>query len=345
MRRNIIIAVILLLLIAASVFIFLRPVSVNTTKAAIGPAALFVYASGQIIPEEKIILRSKTVARIGRFLVEEGQSVSKGDLLVTLEGDEISAQLAAVRSELAQARTDLDFKKRDYDRVSSLYQQQAVSQRDHDTYLTALRSAENAYQRARANLEAVTARSEDYSLMSPFNGFVLEKLLDTGAMVTNTDPILALATKDAMLVEGKVDELDADRVKLGQKVLMSFDSLPGTVYEGLVQTLAPRIDYATKSFKIKISLPPDIPVRAGMSAELNILVQEKQQALLIPASALSENFVWMEKDGRARKVKVKTGFRDTRKVEIIEGIKEGDAIIDSPSGLAENQRVRINSAN
>jgi RND family efflux transporter MFP subunit len=203
---------------------------------------------------------------------------------------------------------------------------------------------ESALRTAAANVEAFLARAADYTLTSPFDGFVLEKLLDTGAMVTNNDGILSLSTKDSMVVEGKVDELDANKIILGQKVLMSFDSLPEKVYEGAVRILAPRIDYATKSFKIKIALPADVPVRAGMSAELNILVLEKQRALLVPVNALSEGSVWLVQDGKVKKIPVKTGLRDSRKIEIVEGIKEGDTVVENPAGLSENQRVRVNAA-
>lgn len=340
MRRAVIILISLALLGAVSLYFVMRPVSVQTSTATIGPAALFVYASGQVIPEEKIVLRSKAIARISRFLVEEGQSVEKGELLVQLEGDEAAGQLSAIRSELVQIQTDLDYKKREYQRIHTLFQQQAVSLRDHDNALTAMHSAESALRKAQANVEAFSARMADYSLTSPFDGIVLEKILDTGAMVTNNDGILSLATRAAMVVEGKVDELDADKVKMGQKVLMSFDSTPGKIFEGTVKTLAPRIDYATKSFKIKILLPADAPRRSGMSAELNILVQEKPEALLIPVNALSDGNVWIVENGRAKKRPVKTGLRDSRKIEIFEGLNPGDAVIENPVGLSEDKRVK-----
>lgn len=340
MRRNVLFFFLIALVVATSLYFFLRPVSVQTSTATIGPAALFVYASGQVIPEEKIILRSKAVARINRFFVDEGQNIVQGELLVLLEGDEAAGQLSAIRSELAQFQTDLDYKEREYARIHTLFQQQAVSLRDHDNALTSLRSAESALRKAQANVDAFSARMADYSLTSPFSGIVLEKLLDSGAMVTNNDGILSLATLESMIVEGKVDELDADKVKIGQKVLMSFDSTPGKVFEGTVRTIAPRIDYATKSFKIKIQLPPEAPHRSGMSAELNILVQEKPDALMVPINALSEGAVWVVRDGRAIRKIVVTGLRDSRKFEILEGINAGDIVIENPTGLSENKLVQ-----
>lgn len=339
-RNKLMLAFTVILLSAGTIWFALRPVPVKTATADYGSAALFVYASGQVVPEEKINLRSKTVARIARFHVEEGQQVKKCDLLVSLESDEAMAQLSAARAELAQMETDTGYKRREYTRIQKLYAQQAVSQREHDNALSLLLSAENALNRARANVEAFQARTADYSLFSPFDGLILEKLLDKGSMVTNTDGILAMATSQAMSIEGKVDELDADRVRVGQKVLLSLDSLPGKVFEGAIRSLAPRVDYATKSFKIKIDLPSDLTVRPGMSAELNILVQEKAKALLVPANAVVEGTtVWIVNNNQANKKLVKTGLRDSRKIEILSGLKQGDQVILSPSGLKEGSRV------
>jgi RND family efflux transporter MFP subunit len=341
MRRNIVIGAVLTLVVVFLAYVLLRPAGVTVGEVNTGPAALFVYASGQVIPEEKITLRSKNVARIARFLVTEGQSVKQGDVLVVLEGQESTAQLATARAELAQAQTDYEYKKRELDRIKQLYDQQAVSQRDYDNTLTAFRSAENAVRRATANVEGFSARSGDYTLISPFDGVVLEKILDAGAMVTNTDGIISLGAGQTLLIEGKVDELDADKVKQGQKVLISFDSLKDKVYEGTVRLIAPRIDYATKSFKIKIDVPQTIPLRSGMSAELNILVQEKPQALLIPAAALDVDSVRLVENGKVVLRKVKTGLRDSRKIEITEGLRPGDLVVVKPTGLGDGTRVRV----
>jgi RND family efflux transporter MFP subunit len=343
MRQKILIGLGLACVVVFIGYIVMKPSPVSVGEARIGSAALFAYASGQVVPEEKITLRSKNVARIGRFLVEEGQRVKQGDVLVILEGQESSAQLAAARAELLQAQTDYDYKMREWERLRQLFEQKAISQRDYDNAQTALRSSENALRRATANVEAFSARSGDYTLVSPFDGIVLEKILDAGALVTNTDGIISLGAGQTLLIEGKVDELDADKVRLGQKVLISFDSLKDKVFEGTVRTIAPRIDYATKSFKVKIDVPQAVPMRSGMSAELNILVQEKPQALLVPAAALDGDAVWVVEENKVQLRKVKVGLRDSRKIEILEGIRSGELVVLKPTGLSEGRRVRISS--
>ncbi len=340
-RKSVLIILTILAVLAIAVSLSLRAISVQTATAEYGSSALFVYASGQVVPEEKINLRSKVVARIARFHVEEGQQVKRGDLLVSLESDEAMAQLRAASAELAQLTSETDYKRREYMRIQKLYSQQAISLREHDNALTQLHSAENSLNRAQANVEAFQSRTTDYSLLSPFDGLVLEKLIDKGSMVTNTDGILAMASSEAMSIEGKVDELDADRVRIGQKVLLSLDSLPGKIYEGTIRSLAPRIDYATKSFKIKVDIPANMPVRSGMSAELNILVQEKTQALLIPTNAVVDgSTVWTVNNNLAYKKSVKTGLRDSRRVEIFSGLNPGDIVVISPQGLQEGSRVK-----
>jgi RND family efflux transporter MFP subunit len=341
MRWKIIIGAVLASIGGIAAFFLLKPVPVNVGEARTGPAAMFVYASGQVMPEEKVTLRSKNVARIARFLVEEGQSVKQGEALVMLEGQEASAQLAVAKAEFSQASIDTNYKRREWERIKQLFDQQAVSRRDYDTALTEFRSAENALRRASANVEAFGAHSSDYTLTSPFDGVVLEKILDTGASITTLDGIISIGAGQSLMIEGKVDELDADKVKRGQKVLVSFDSLKDKVFEGTLRTIAPGVDYATKSFRVKIDVPQNLALRSGMSAELNILVQEKPQALLVPVSALDSDGVWVVVDGKVQLRKVRTGLRDSRKVEIVDGILPGDTVVLKPAGLSEGKRVRI----
>ena len=189
-------------------------------------------------------------------------------------------------------------------------------------------------------MQASANRTSEFVINSPFDGVVLERAIDPGSLVTTLDTILVLGNKEALIVEGKVDELDAGKVQLGQKVLMAFDGLSGQVLEGAVIFVAPKVDYSTKSFKIKIALSAPAPIRAGMSAELNILVTEKAQALLIPLKALQEKKVWVvDGDGRARLREVTTGLRDAQQVEITQGLVKGDIVVVSPLNLSEGTRV------
>ena len=320
---------------------FMRPVPVKTAVAEYGSAALFIYASGQVVPDEKVVIRSKNSARIAEIKVIEGQQIKAGEPLVLLEQGEMVAQYELAVAEQYQKEADYDFSLREITRYEQLLRSNAVAKRDYDQIKTQTEGARQQLIRAQANVAAFMAKKQEMSILSPFDGIVLEKTLDVGTAVGVSDGILIIAKLGKLQVEGKVDELDARKISVGQKVLLSFDSLKGQVHQGTIGTIAPRVDNATKSLKIKVALLENIPIQPGMSAELNILQLEKQQALLIPTTALMGDNVWIVEDGRARQRAIKSGIRDSQKIEVLEGLNRGDTVIINPQNLKDGTRVSL----
>ena len=319
-----------------------RPVAVTAAQAEYGTAALYVYASGQVVPDEKVIVRSKNTARIASVLVKEGDEVTAGMTLVELAADEIKADLAAAQASLDNARSEYEYRLLEYNRLRKLVNENAIPRRDFDQAATELSQAEGSYQKAQSQVAALVSRSSEYVLTSPFAGVVLERMADPGTLVTASDQILVLGNKQAYIIEGKVDELDAAKVQTGQKVLMAFDGLSGQVVDGVITFIAPRIDYTTKSFKVKITPQSAPALRAGMSAEINILVTEKKQTLLIPVRALQENKVWVvDSNNRVVIRDVAIGLRDGKKVEVLSGLSHGEQVILNPGKLKQGTRISV----
>ena len=301
-----------------------------------------VYASGQVVPDEKVIVRSKNTARIASVLVREGDEVTAGMTLVELAADEVKADLAAAQASLDNARSEYEYRLLEYNRLRKLVNENAIPRRDFDQAATELSQAEGSYQKAQSQVAALVSRSSEYVLTSPFAGVVLERMADPGTLVTASDQILVLGNKQAYIIEGKVDELDAAKVQTGQKVLMAFDGLSGQVVDGVITFIAPRIDYTTKSFKVKIAPQSSLVLRAGMSAEINILVTEKKQTLLIPVRALQENKVWVvDSNNRVVIRDVAIGLRDGKKVEVLSGLSHGEQVILNPGKLKQGTRISV----
>ncbi len=331
----------LLAFLAGAYWFWFRPIPVKTEAADYGSAAVFVYASGQVIPEEKVVVRSKNTARIEKILVIEGQSITLGQPLVLLASDEMNAQYELAIAEQRQKESDYAFYVTEQSRYQQLMVQGAVARRDYDKIVNQAEVARQQLLRAEANTAAFLAKKEEMTISSPFDGKVLEKLVDAGSTVTNIDGILVLAKQGNLQVEGKVDELDAAKIIIGQKVLFSFDSLGGQVYQGKVATIAPRIDNATKSFKIKVDVIDDVRLQPGMSAELNIMQSERTNVLLIPVSAIVGNHVFIVQKGRAALRTIKTGIRDNNKAEIMEGLEKGDLVILNPANIQDGDSVSV----
>ena len=331
----------ILVILAGAYWFWFRPIPVKTEAADYGSVAVFIYASGQVVPEEKVVVRSKDTGRIEKILVIEGQAITLGQPLVLLASDEMNAQYELAIAEQRQKESDYAFYMTEQRRYQQLMEQGAVAQRDYDKIVNQAEVARQQLIRAEANTSAFLAKKDEMTITSPFDGKVLEKLVDSGTTVANVDGILVLAKQGNLQVEGKVDELDAAKIVIGQKVLLSFDSLGGQVYQGKVATIAPRIDNATKSFKIKVDVTDNVSLQPGMSAELNILQSERSDALLIPVSAIDGNHVFIVKNGRATLRTIKTGIRDNKKAEIIEGLEKGDLVILNPADIKNGDSVTV----
>lgn len=331
----------LLAVLAGAYWFWLRPIQVKTEAADYGSAAVFVYASGQVVPEEKVIVRSKNTARIEEILVKEGQTITLGQPLVLLASDEMNAQYELAMAEQRQKESDYAFYVSEQARYRQLLENGAVAKRDYDKIVNQAEVARQQLLRAAANTAAFLAKKDEMTILSPFEGKVLEKLLDAGTTVANVDGILVLAKQGNLQVEGKVDELDAAKIVIGQKVLLSFDSLGGQVYRGKVATIAPRIDNATKSFKIKVDVTDEISLQPGMSAELNIMQAERTNVLLVPVSAIVGDHVFIVQNGRAALRTIKTGIRDNNKAEIMEGLEKGDLVILNPANIQDGDSVSV----
>jgi len=332
----------LILAISAGAYWFwLWPIQVKTEAADYGSAAVFVYASGQVVPEEKVIVRSKNTARIEKILVKEGQTIKLDQPLVLLASDEMNAQYELAIAEQRQKESDYAFYVSEQSRYQQLLENGAVARRDYDKIANQTEVARQQLIRAQANTAAFLAKKDEMTILSPFDGKVLEKIIDSGSTVGNNDAILILAKKGNLQVEGKVDELDAAKIAIGQKVLITFDSMGGQVYQGKVAAIAPRIDNATKSFKIKVDVTDEVGLQPGMSAELNILQSERANVLLVPVSAIVGNHVFIVKNGRAILQTIKTGIRDNNKAEIIEGLEKGDLVILNPADIQQGDSVTV----
>ncbi len=143
-------------------------------------------------------------------------------------------------------------------------------------------------------------------------------------------------------VVAEVNEEDIPRVALGHTVLFRTDAFPDRQLDGKVSEITPMGDVAAKTFRIKVALPDDTPLKPGMSVEANIVTREKPNALLVPADALQGAAVWVFDGNRVRRRAVTVGIRGTRAVEILDGLSDGEHVASpAATDLSDGARVRV----
>jgi multidrug efflux pump subunit AcrA (membrane-fusion protein) len=127
-------------------------------------------------------------------------------------------------------------------------------------------------------------------------------------------------------VVAEVNEEDIPRVAVGQVVLFRTDAFPERRLEGKIREITPMGDVIAKTYRIKIDLPDNTPLKPGMSVEANVITREQANALLLPTEAIERNSVYVVKNDMLEKRAVKVGIRGTRNAEILSGLDERDLV-------------------
>jgi HlyD family secretion protein len=350
-----------------------------------GDIARSVVATGKIEPLTKVEVKSKSSGIVKKILVDEGQQVKAGQVLVELDKEQLrsavaesSANLQAARSGLEAAEAayqknlvdaegpDLPFLRRDMDRAHDLYKQglialnvmqdaeknyqlalnrQVSAERNADMAKAQVAEAQAQIAQSKAALDNAEENLRYATITSPIDGEVLSKDVEVGDAVSSilvlgsqATLVMTLGDTSEVYVKGRVDESDIGRVYSGQRARIVVESFPDKTFEGRVTKISPlgvEKDNVT-TFEVRVSIEnPTGELRANMSANAEILLEEKKHALVVPEGALifgKDKNVSVEvpdprTDTGRRRVGVKVGISNGVKAEILAGLAEGEKVV------------------
>lgn len=310
--------VLILLVAAGAAFWFFNPAKahdVKAVKAVRAPAVQAVYATGTVEASLMIPIAPKVAARLMTLNVDEGASVKAGDILAQLEDTDL--QQAVVD---AQAKLDLAGK--DLARAQKLGKTGAISKE-------ALDQAQATSDSARAALERAKAELGYLQLVAPQDGTIIRRDGEIGELITIGTPVFWINGGNNIRIETEVDEEDVGLVKPAQKVLISADAFPGQIFNGHVISITPKGDPVARSYRVRVGFDGDAPLMIGMTAETNIITQEKDSAILVPLTAVKDGKILKVTGGKAQEIAVKTDIKSPQAIEITQGIIEGDVVVQN----------------
>ncbi len=328
----------------------IKPVLSDITEA--------VYASATVKATEQYQVFSTVNGILKDIKAKPGDTVKNGDVLFILDHNVASlntenARLALELSrennrknsdKLQEMELDVKLSKDKYLLDSSLYarqkklwEQNIGTQLDFEQRRLSATSSKNNYEAARKKLGQLKTQLEnelekttinydinrqlqsDYIIRSTISGRVFDVLKDKGELVTPQAPLAVLGKSTNFILEMNVDENDIARVKVGQNIEITMDSYKGQVFDGVVDKIYPIMDERSRTFQVDAHfVNPPSALYPNLTAEANIIIQTRKNALIIPRNYLENGkYVWISKD---EKKQIKTGLQDYRKVEIIEGL-------------------------
>lgn len=320
---------IILFAAAAGAFLwFNQPVKVAGARPTVGPAVDVVYATGFVEPREPVEVASRVTAPIVRVLVSEGQHVTRGQPLVTLESNEQLQAIAELAARSANAAVAEE-------RAVALYKRRFLAPAARDRVISEARSARAAERVARARLN-------HFVLRAGISGVVLRRDVEPGDLASPTKTLMLLGDPTVVRVTATVDERDIPRVRTGQRAMMSSDAFQGRVFRGSVYEITPSGDPNQRAFRVRISPDEVGTLPVGMTLEVNIVTASRSGALLVPATAVRDTHVWTVRDGRAVRISVKTGVEGNQRREIRQGLDKSTCVVTNPpEDLADGDRLEV----
>jgi RND family efflux transporter MFP subunit len=282
---------------------------------------------GTVRSKQRAVVEAKVSGRVLEYTATPGAMVKAGDLLARLDVQEIQAKVD-------QARAMLDQAKRDFDRQKQLIASNATTRQEFDATEARVKIGTGAVSEAETMMSYA-------KVTAPFDGVVTRKLADVGDLAMPGKPLLEIEAPTSLRFEADLPEAILDRVKLGEKMAVRL----AKVIEGTVSEISPVADPVSRTFNVKLDLPPTEGLRTGQFGRVSVPVAEVK-LLLVPQSAVLKRgqmeLVFVAKEGKAALRLVKTGKVLEDRVEVLSGLEEGEQIIVSETTkLTDGQPVTI----
>jgi HlyD family secretion protein len=311
-------------------------------------------AVGQIQPRQKFQVKSKISGIVRRALVQVGDTVNAGDPLFEIAPDPTPLEVTEVDRQVDSATASFNRAQSDYNRSLELSRSGVVPRSDVDAKKESFELTHVALTKAQQNRELtrrgrLTVSGTESIIRAPAAGTILTRAVNPGDPIvplTSYQPgteMASVADMRDLIFKGTVDEIDVGKLAVGSEARIKVGALPTDVVTGKVSRIAPQAnqkDGATL-FDVEIELAPNskITLRAGYSANADVIVREKKDVLVVP-----ERLVTFEDGGKKasveipsadgqstpKKVEIKTGISDGMNVEVVSGLKKGEKVVERP---------------
>lgn len=358
MVKKISIVAVVVLVVAGAVFLFARDGSaskdndlktVAVVKGSIIDKALAV---GRIDPKRQINVKSKLPGLIKKIHVEIGDNVNVGDPLFTIAPDPTPLEYAETKRQVELAQVTFDNQKRDLDRKNSLRDKQLISNQEWEAQRSSYEEAELRLKLSKERLALIetghietSGRQVDNIIKSTVRGMVLTVAVEEGDPVVplttyqaGTD-LMTIAYMEDLIFMGNVDEIDVGKLYEGMPVEIEIGAIPNQKISGTLTKVSPKAHKQEGStlFEVEIQIKDigDKTLRAGYSANANIIIARRDSILVLPERLvkITDSVSSVEvKDslGQISTRTIKTGLSDGINLEVVEGLADGEKVVERP---------------
>ena len=321
-----------------------RPVrAIVLAQGDLGASAEF---SGEVRARIESRLGFRVAGKIVEHKVDIGATVKKGDVLMQLDPQDLKLAASQAQASLRAAETNRDLANSDYKRYQELREKNFVSQSVLDSKRAALRAAQAEADAARAGFRGQSNQAGYSNLVADIDGVVTGIDAEVGQVVNAGTPVVRVARTDEMEVVIGIPEDRVDDIRKVDSVTVRLWANPGEAIAGKVREVSPVADAATRTYTVKVAIPPRADVRLGMTAAVQIASRGGAGGLRAPLTALHHEKgvtgVWIVEKDVVKLVPVQIAGQAGNDVLLGAGVQPGQTVVTAGVNLLRNgQKVRI----
>ena len=330
---------------------------VSVVKAVVVDAGRLLTLPAGLVANQQTLVYARASGYVSRWLVDIGDRVKKGQLLLMLDTPELDKQLAQARASLsqtvaalAQAQANRDYAYVTARREAALFAKLLISAQENDQAQTQaavwnanVNAAKATVAAQRANVGQLAQLVSFGKVYAPYDGTITRRLVDVGTLVnagagTTAAALFEIAATDPMQAYVDVPQVFAPSVRVGADAKISVRNFRGRVFPGRVTRTAGALDPASRTLRTEVDLPnPNGELLAGMYVDVSLDVAVSHQVVRVPSSAIiadsrGVHVAVVDGSGKVHLVAVTTGLDNGSTIELVAGLSGGEQVIAAPPG-------------
>lgn len=293
------------------------PTSVKIYNTSVQPFDVTVEALGTVTANESISVTTQTTDVIRSISFNDGDVVKKNQQLLTLNDQEEKARLAELEISIQEAQRQLK-------RITNLAKNNVASEQLLDEQQAKVKAL-------RAQKVVLETRLDELRVLAPFDGVLGIRNVSLGALVRPGDVITTLDDLNIVKVDFQISEFHLASVSIGQNIKATSVAYPNELFEGIVTSVASRVDPSTRAVQIRAKIANDsLKLRPGMLLQIN-LQKNTLNTIILPEACLilieDRHIIYVVEDGKAVEKQVEIGIRKPGVVQIVSGLEVGEQVV------------------
>ncbi|MGL5317949.1 MAG: efflux RND transporter periplasmic adaptor subunit [Bacteroidales bacterium] len=309
-------------------------------------------ATGKVEPRDEVLIKPQTSGIVEEVYKQAGEVVKSGDIIAKVKVIPEMASLSNADSRVNLAKISLEQVAAEYNRQKQLFTNGVISKEEFEKSEAMYKKSKEELENAKDNYDiirsGISKKGNAYSttqIRATVSGMILDVPIKVGNSVIMSNnfndgtTIASVANMNDMIFRGNIDETDVGRIREGMPIQLTLGAIQGKTFNATLEYISPKgkEENGANLFEIKaaVEIPDTVFVRAGYSANAEIVLQRKDKVLTIPESSIEFSkdtaFVYLLTSGKAEeqtfdKKRIKVGLSDGIRIEVLSGVEEKDQL-------------------